>query len=52
MVIAVSVDAHLRAENLLDEARATMQRAKTAGGNRVEATQLTRRGPETVDRGP
>jgi diguanylate cyclase (GGDEF)-like protein len=42
VVTAASVDPHLRAEELFDAARGAMQRAKTAGGNRVETAQLAR----------
>jgi GGDEF domain-containing protein len=52
VVIAASVDAHLRAENLFDQARVAMERAKAAGGNRVETAQIARRGRKTEDRRP
>ena len=51
VVIAASVAAHRRAEDLLDEARVTMERAKAAGGNRVETAQIAR-GRKTEDRRP
>jgi diguanylate cyclase (GGDEF)-like protein len=40
VVIAESVDSHLRAEDLFEEAREAMARAKTAGRNRVEKAHL------------
>ena len=52
VVIAASVDAHLRAENFFDEARMAMERAKAAGGNRIETAQIARRGRKTEDRRP
>ena len=53
VVIAASVDAQVRAENLFDEARVAMERAKTAGRNRVETAQIAaRRGRKTEDRRP
>ena len=52
VVIAESVDSHLRAEDLFDEARMAMPRAKAAGGNRIEIAQIARRGRKTEDRSP
>ena len=43
VAIAASVDAHLRAEDLVDEARLAMQRAKAAGGNRIETVPIAAR---------
>ena len=43
VVSAESVDSHLRAEDLFDQARAAMQRAKAAGRNRVEKSHIARR---------
>ena len=45
LVIAESIDSHLRAEHLFDQARAAMQRAKAAGRNRVEKTHVAARPP-------
>lgn len=50
VVIAQSVDAHVRAEDLFDEARVAMERAKAAGGNRVETVQIAARGVGTPRR--
>ena len=50
VAIAQSVDAHLRSEDLFDEAGVAMQRAKAAGGNRVETVQIAAGGVGTPKR--
>jgi GGDEF domain-containing protein len=45
LVLAESVDPSVRAEQLFEEARTVMQRAKRAGGNRVEKVEIALKRP-------
>ena len=50
LVLAESVDPSVRAEQLFEEARTVMQRAKRAGGNRVEKVEIALKRPVTPPR--